>query len=81
MAVKVSSKYQVVIPKSIRRQLNIKPGQHLVVTADHDTVIIKKDVSNRNVSQWIERYAGTAKGAWGKDPARTIRQLRNTEWD
>ncbi len=28
-SVKVSSKYQIVIPKSIRKELNIKPSQRL----------------------------------------------------
>ena len=29
--VKVSSKYQIVIPKEIRKKMNLTPGQNLVV--------------------------------------------------
>ena len=34
----VSSKYQVVIPKQIRRQFNIKPGQRLSFIATGKTI-------------------------------------------
>jgi AbrB family looped-hinge helix DNA binding protein len=34
----VSSKYQVVIPKSVREQLNLRPGQKLVVLVRHGVI-------------------------------------------
>jgi len=37
--VTVSSKYQVVIPQSIREMLGIKPGQKFRVIADNNTII------------------------------------------
>ena len=81
MKVTVSSKYQVVIPKKVRKELNIQPGQTLDVSADTDgTVIIKKE-SESEIDRLIDKYAGIAKGAWGDDPVKTIRQMRDEEWD
>ena len=36
--VTVSSKYQIVIPRSIREQLNVKPGNKLVFIPYNDTL-------------------------------------------
>lgn len=38
---KMSSKGQVVIPETIRKQLNLKPGSQFVVVGDKDVVILK----------------------------------------
>jgi AbrB family looped-hinge helix DNA binding protein len=38
---KMSSKGQVVIPETIRKQLNLKPGSQFVVIGDKDIVILK----------------------------------------
>jgi AbrB family looped-hinge helix DNA binding protein len=37
----MSSKGQVVIPESIRKQLNLKPGSEFVVVGEEDVVILK----------------------------------------
>jgi len=39
---KLSSKSQIVLPASIRRKLNILPGDHLEITADEDIITIRK---------------------------------------
>lgn len=79
MDVTVSSKYQVVIPRAVRRRLHILPGQklHVESSADHQSIIISKPEA---IDQIIERYAGVARGAWGKDPAMTLRKMREQEW-
>lgn len=38
---KMSSKGQVVIPESIRKQLNLKVGAQFIVVAEKDVVILK----------------------------------------
>ncbi len=38
---KMSSKGQVVIPESIRKDLNLEPGTQFVVVAEGDVVILK----------------------------------------
>ncbi|HEX4774480.1 MAG TPA: AbrB/MazE/SpoVT family DNA-binding domain-containing protein [Candidatus Saccharimonadales bacterium] len=84
MSVTVSSKYQVVIPKAVRRQLGIKPGQKLKVRAGKNgSVILKKDslANSRSIDSLIDKYAGIAQGAWGPDPVATLRKMRDEEWD
>jgi len=39
---KLSSKAQIVLPAPIRRKLNILPGDQLEITADEDTITIRK---------------------------------------
>lgn len=38
--VKVSSKYQIVIPREARKNLNLKEGDELIVKADQEKIII-----------------------------------------
>ena len=38
---RMSSKGQIVIPESIRKQLNLKPGAQFVVVGEDDVVILK----------------------------------------
>ena len=73
--VKVSTKYQMVIPKEIRRELDIKPGQTLRVKRVNKKLVI-------DTESVVDKYAGTMKGAWGdEDPAVVIRRMRDEEWD
>jgi len=37
-AVKISSKYQVVIPKTVRQQFNLKPGQRIAFIPYNETL-------------------------------------------
>lgn len=39
---KLSSKAQIVLPASIRRKLDIVPGDQLEISVDKDTIIIRK---------------------------------------
>jgi len=88
MSVTVSSKYQVVIPKAVRKQLNIRPGQKLEVqAAKNGSVILKKDASSSyNVDAHLDKYAGILKNQpaeWrkaGLDPADWLRKQRDEEW-
>ena len=41
--VTVSSKYQVVIPKEVRRRLRVKPGEKLAVFIKGDTISLVCD--------------------------------------
>lgn len=79
MKVTVSSKYQIVIPKAVRRELGIKAGQKLEVHSDaKGNISVTKAES---VEDFINKYAGSLKGAWGADPAATLRRMRDEEWD
>jgi AbrB family looped-hinge helix DNA binding protein len=89
MSVILSSKYQVVIPKAIRKQLAIQPGQTFDVQYLKDGSILFKlfkknptaEVADAEFDRLIQRYAGVARGAWGPDPVATLRRMRDEEWD
>lgn len=57
---KISSKYQVVIPKEIRRQAKIKPGEKMVV-------IFKGGLITLVPERPIAELRGLAKGADAKN--------------
>jgi AbrB family looped-hinge helix DNA binding protein len=61
--VKVSPKYQVVIPKRVREELQLRPGQELNVYILHGTIRFSKPTS-------IKDLRGIAKGMKWKDEDR-----------
>lgn len=76
--VTVGTKYQIVIPKEVRKKIkNIKPGQQVkVYSEDESTIIIKVTPKN-----WIERTYGMMSEAWkGIDTTKYLEDLRN-EWE
>ena len=76
--VTVGAKYQIVIPKEVRKNIKgIRPGAKVSVhSVDKDTVTIKT-----NPTSWVERTRGIAKDAWRDiDTTKYLEDLRN-EWD
>jgi AbrB family looped-hinge helix DNA binding protein len=61
--VKVSPKFQVVIPKNIREQLELKPGEELQIYLIDESVRIQRPRS-------IKELRGIAKGMQWKDDYR-----------
>jgi AbrB family looped-hinge helix DNA binding protein len=61
--VKVSPKFQVVIPKRVREELQLKPGQELNVYILDGTIRLSKPRS-------IQELRGIAKGMKWKDEDR-----------
>jgi AbrB family looped-hinge helix DNA binding protein len=57
---KMSSKGQVVIPESIRKQLNLKTGEQFVVVGEKD-VIILKSISPPSLSEFDKLIAEARK--------------------
>jgi AbrB family looped-hinge helix DNA binding protein len=55
MTVKVSPKYQVVIPEEVRRSLNIKPGMRISVIAKGGVAFL---VPVRSTKEIQEKHAG-----------------------
>jgi len=75
--VTVGPKYQVVLPKEVRKKLkNLKPGEKVkVYFQDENTVVVKTSPSN-----WIEETRGLAKKYWKKiDPIKELNKMRD-EW-
>jgi len=50
----VSSRYQVVIPKEVREQLEIRPGQKLQVLAKHGVVHLVPVVPLRDLVGFVK---------------------------
>lgn len=78
MKVKLSDKYQVVIPKGARKKLNLPKG---------DVYMVITKVTNREITfakpadPSIMSYAGVAKGAWSSHPVTDLREQRDKEWE
>jgi AbrB family looped-hinge helix DNA binding protein len=72
----VSAKYQIVIPKALRKKLEIKPGQKVYFRQN------KKNELVIDTKSPIEDLYGAFEDdrIWGDDPAETIRKDRD-EWD
>jgi len=61
--VKVSPKFQVVIPKKVREELQLKPGQELQIFILDETIRLQRPRS-------IKELRGIAKGMKWKDEDR-----------
>lgn len=61
--VKVSPKFQVVIPKKVREELQLKPGQELQIFILDETIRLRRPRS-------IKELRGIAKGMNWKDEDR-----------
>jgi AbrB family looped-hinge helix DNA binding protein len=68
--VTLSAKYQVVIPKKIREELQLRPGQKLTVRKTRTGEV---GVSVRSP---IDEAYGMFKGAWGKDSTAWLEKQR-----
>ena len=76
----VSTKYQVVIPKAIRRKIKVKPGQKMNVDVAGEQIILSpaKDVKKLN---WPHDHIKLLENAWKDvDPKKYIEEERNS-WD
>ncbi|MEK7461162.1 MAG: AbrB/MazE/SpoVT family DNA-binding domain-containing protein [Patescibacteria group bacterium] len=74
---KLSSRYQLVIPRAVRKDLNLKPGMSVYVSAhDADTLHISR------VKGWAKSMLGLGKEMWreagGGD--KYLKELRR-EWE
>lgn len=67
-------KYQVVIPREVRKVITVEPGQEVLVSPlDNYSIRIVLDPKN-----WVEASYGSAKGAWGKESDKYLRRLRES---
>jgi len=77
--VKVSSKGQVVIPKSLRDKLGIKEGEYLLVFSSGDVIIMKKlEVNIDEIfreGEEVAKFLGVSK----EEVARAVREVRYGE--
>lgn len=69
-SVKLSSNYQVVIPKEVRKKLGLTKGQYLYIKH-----VGKQDVT-LTAEDPVSRYYGALKGVWTEDPVEYQRRIR-----
>ena len=78
--VTVGTKYQIVIPKEVRKKIKgLRPGAKVSVSQiDEETVTIK---ARPDKTSWVERTRGIAKEAWKDiDPIAELEKMRE-EWE
>lgn len=73
----VSSKYQIVIPKELRKQLHIRPGQKVLFKLNKKQQLII-ETPQAAVAELQRRFGG--RKIWGDDPVAYIRKQRD-EWE
>ena len=72
LSVKVSTKYQIVVPSAVRRQLGIKAGDRLEVRIEDGDVRLHPRPARAS-----ERLRGLFRGMYdGKDAVEYVRELR-----
>lgn len=81
MDVTLSTKYQIVIPKDVRKHLGLKSGQKLHISGVTSTgLTLSKPLTPE---EYVERYAGTLTNTpWqkaGLDAAIWLRQERDKD--
>lgn len=73
---KISTKYQVVIPKEIRAVVrDVVPNRNVYMTPINESTI-QISLKPRN---WAEEVRGIAKGKYGKDSDKYLKRLRS-DW-
>ena len=76
MEVKLSSKNQIVVPKEVRKQLGLRPGDRLLIRSGKDTATITRAPSiEEKLTMLMKMSPSTQTNA-----VRRIRKLRD-EWD
>lgn len=70
----IGSKYQMVIPKEIRKEMNIKPGDKLYIdTVDNNTIYLIVPQKN-----WADQNYGALKKYWqGINMIEEVEKIRN----
>ena len=72
--IKVSSKYQIVIPREARKNLNLKAGDKLIVKANNEKIIIYPQPKS-----YAKYSLGLGKETWqGIDATEYVRKERET---
>lgn len=75
--VKVGVKSQVVIPVRIREDVQVKPGDILIMTSDRNgRISIMKKPQN-----WATAAFGCCKEVWGDNPLEQLQKERETAWE
>ena len=76
----VSTKYQIVIPKEVRKKIKVKPGQKMNINVSGQQIILSPAKTKKKLN-WPQDYIKTLKNPWeGEDPQKYLEEERNS-WD
>ena len=76
----VSTKYQIVIPKAVRRKVNIKPGQKMNVELSGKQIVLSSPVTIQKLN-WPSDHLRKLKNLWkGTDVDKYLEKERNS-WE
>jgi AbrB family looped-hinge helix DNA binding protein len=77
----VSTKYQVVIPKEVRKKIQVKPGQRLNIDTKGNQIILSP-AQGKQAWIWPDDYIKNLRGLWKntKDVEKYLEEERNS-WD
>jgi AbrB family looped-hinge helix DNA binding protein len=73
--IKVSSKYQIVIPRDIREKLNLKAGDQLIIKTNNEKIIIYPQPKS-----YTEYALGLGKEIWQDLDATEYVQKERKTW-
>ena len=72
--IKISSKYQIVIPREARKNLNLKAGDKLIVKVNNEKIILYPQPKS-----YAKYSLGLGKETWrGVDATEYVRKERET---
>lgn len=74
----VSTKYQVVIPRAIRKKIQIKPGQKMNVNMSGNQIILSSSIA-RTKLEWPKDHLKKLKDPWkNTDRKQYLNEERNS---
>lgn len=76
----VSSKYQVVIPKEIRRKIKVKPGQKLDVDVMGEKIVLSPTKQLKKL-KWPHDYIKLLKKDWENVDVEKYLEQERASWD
>lgn len=69
---KVTSKWQITVPKAVREELGLRPGQDLVFIGTREHILVKRHVDLSGLDKWANYLTDLA----GVDVDEMIEEMR-----
>ena len=69
---KITSKWQITVPKAVRKELAIQPGDELIFIGTREGILVKRHVDLSALDKWT----GYLKHLAGRDVDDVVRELR-----
>jgi len=71
---KVSEKYQIVVPKQVREELGLQPGDRLLISVEGNRAVLRLQPRS-----YADHMRGLHKEIWqGTEPTDYLREERNS---